>query len=77
MRFAFKEVAVLFGVGLFWNVRCSSPRRARDADGISCFTVNCIPRCFSILSASRINPVPSELERGAVIKGSNDVTDLW
>lgn len=77
MRFVFKEVVVLFGVGLFWNVRCFFLRRVRDVDGISCFTVNCIFRCFFIFSVSRINLVLFEFERGVVIKGFNDVIDFW
>lgn len=78
IRFGFNEGALLFGVGLLWNVlSCSSPRRGRDADDshVSWWIVFLGVSPFS--EPARINPVPSELERGAVIKGSNDVTGLW
>lgn len=34
------------------------PKRGKDADDLSGFTVNCTPRCFSILSASKDQSSP-------------------
>lgn len=78
IRFGCNEVALLSGVGLLWNVHSVPLQGGEDTLMTSHVSWRIVLLGVYPFSApARINPVPSELERGTVIKGSNDVTDLW
>lgn len=63
--------------GLLWNALCPSPGGEEMLRTSHVTWRSVFLDVSPFFLPAKINPVPTELERGAVIKGSNDVTDLW